>query len=348
MTTLGIINHGDCDIKVSDGIPDGLFICHTNEQVKVFELNFSKGKRDGVEKRWSPKTKTITHQISWKNNIQDGEQKIYDANTEELIHEATFSNGKLSGRERAWSPDGKTLIKDLQWVDGKQTGFNNSGEVERNYKNGKHHGVWKFYSVQGGKYYVRVEENHIDGNKEGDQKTWDHQGNLTQLEVYKNGILQSRINQKWGGASDTLDYRSEIVFTDPDSDERSDYQESVKNGLEVYRNDVGRYEVTWNMGKPMKGVFNFQEHNSPNKVNYNGVLHQDGNTLVKDGIERFRGPCRMTGHCWTSVTWLAGNPIKITQQQKNSDGQLYDVEVTETVERLKNDFFQENGKYYNY
>jgi antitoxin component YwqK of YwqJK toxin-antitoxin module len=284
INALGVYTVGSCSVEMDAGLPDGVTTCSSNDGIKVAETSFREGKKEGIERRWNAQSGNLTHEYKWVAGYQQGEQKEFDPKSGNKTALFEMVKGKPEGIEKRWREDG-TTIKDLTWSGGKKTGYDAGGQYELNYVDGKEHGEQKYYSTMDGEYYLSSVQ-HYDMGQKLDVRDFDEQGNVTNDEVFKNGIVQTRLIQRWrDGALESRSYR---VNTDPTWSDRYVDPPMVQDGLEKYCDNSSRscFEVQWEMGRPISGKFEYRNlQTGTNIVEYDGVPTHDGTKLVKHGTE---------------------------------------------------------------
>lgn len=195
---------GSCTLQVKKGQLDGTFTCISTAGVKLAEIEYKDGAKNGLEKTWDSATSNLKSKVEWKNNRKDGLEESYDPNNKNVKSQINWANGIKNGSEKNWESDGKTLYVDLNWKDGKKTGFVKSinqyaatfegpYDEEYSYKDGLLHGIQRHYGV--GEYtrkmYVRSQTNYAEGKPDGLYQEWDENKKLILERQYKNGVFIS-------------------------------------------------------------------------------------------------------------------------------------------------------------
>ncbi|MBN3038071.1 MAG: toxin-antitoxin system YwqK family antitoxin [Candidatus Omnitrophica bacterium] len=150
--------------------------------------------------------------------IANGPHKTYyDDGT--LKTEAIYEDGKLNGEAKAYHPNGQ-IKTEVNFKDGKRHGqrkvYNELGQLQAKenynmgvlddiscsyvpetgrifvvypYKNGKLHGTHTVYSRQGLEGQKFIEEEYVEGKKEGRSVMFNLNGTLSKISTYKNDLL---------------------------------------------------------------------------------------------------------------------------------------------------------------
>lgn len=176
----------------------GIFKRWTKEGFLYLEYSFSQGKKNGIIKEWQLDGKYIDE--LWKMDHLEC-QKVYQDNV--LIAEFNFIDGKLNGTQTIYDSKGKNLILQENYKEGNYEGcqkkwFEN-GQLEReeNFIDGKKTGWQRYYDISGkllgesnlidgtGKISVKYangqrafEENYLNGELDGLQKSWYKSGQI--------------------------------------------------------------------------------------------------------------------------------------------------------------------------
>lgn len=271
------------EMPFKKGLQDGTFTCYANNK-KIMEIELKEGKRNGITQIWDDKTGNIVAKIDWKNGEKNGLEEHTNPTTKKVISQINWENNIKNGSEKVWDADGNTLLTDLNWKDGKQSGFDNRGEFHINFKDGLWDGVRQHFAIgsYSQKYYLSSEEHFAAGRCDGLSREWDEYGNIQEESTCKNGIVQSITKQKWDKNKRLL-----IKVSGINIDNNAD-RKLVKDGKEQHwSEDDGHliFLVDWEKGRPRKG---FAEAWDGHKLmgSYTGVPNAEGDSLVKDGIEK--------------------------------------------------------------
>jgi antitoxin component YwqK of YwqJK toxin-antitoxin module len=289
MTFGDIFSLGACSMPIKNGLPDGTTECFANDELKVAEINFKEGKKDGKETIWNHKTQKIQEESEWKSGRKHGEQKKYNPESGKLIRLAEMSEGKLNGIEKEWAPDGEMLRTDLVWKNGKQSGKSTVANRVEHFLDGKLHGEQTFFDLgalqSNGTYatYMKATSNYKNGDKTT-EKQYDELGNLTFEQHWKKGVKQYVLSQKWKDGK--IVERSNQLNSDPTWSDRWKEPPMIKDGEEKYFSSFNEYHhVTWDMGRPLSGSYSYFGGDGKPVFEYQGVPSPDGKTLLKNGTE---------------------------------------------------------------
>lgn len=124
-------------------------------------------KREGEWIIYQKKSNKILNKENYSNGIQEGKQITYYPD-ETIAEELNYKNGKKDGENLYYGVNGK-LTKKLFYendeLEGKAFYYDASGQVtiEGNYKEGKKHGLWKYF--KNGK--LTLEETYPKPQKRG-------------------------------------------------------------------------------------------------------------------------------------------------------------------------------------
>lgn len=91
-----------CRIEVSGGLPNGLSTCFNAQRFKISETQLLDGQKNGLERRWDPKTQHLVKEYHWVYDQQEGLQKEFDPETGKPVEEYTLVNGKKTGPGKLW------------------------------------------------------------------------------------------------------------------------------------------------------------------------------------------------------------------------------------------------------
>lgn len=291
MTISDILSLGACNMPIQAGLPNGTTECFTNGGIKIAEINFKEGKKNGKETIWNHKTQKAQEEMQWQSGRKHGEQKKYNPESGKLTYLVEMSEGKPDGIEKGWTPDGETLITDLIWKNGKQSGKSTTANRVEHFLDGKLHGEQTFFDLgalqNNGTYavYIRTIATYVNGDKTTEKK-YDDLGNLTLEQHWKNGIQQYVLSQKWENGE--IVERSNRVNSNPTWTDRWSEPPMVNDGEEKYFPSINEhYSVTWDMGKPLTGSYSYYNDDGKPAFEYKGVPSPDGKTLLKDGTELY-------------------------------------------------------------
>jgi antitoxin component YwqK of YwqJK toxin-antitoxin module len=178
------MDHAFCDVSVSDGYLDGKATCKVEQTDNVigefnfdhgvltgsFKANifnapdkelvegqFKDGKPDGTIKFFNLSGK-VQLALSYEDGIRNGTAKAYNENGD-LIGETNYKDDKADGVSTNYSPDGKIKVSEMTFKQGVKDGE----EIDRDPTTGNK-------TFQG---------TLLQGQIEGDYKTWNSDGVLT-------------------------------------------------------------------------------------------------------------------------------------------------------------------------
>jgi antitoxin component YwqK of YwqJK toxin-antitoxin module len=313
----GVLALGSCEIKVKDGLADGLTTCKSTAGVKLSDTNFQAGRKDGTERKWDARTEKLISEVEWKDGQLDGLSQQFNPDSGSTVSKTHWSGNKKDGRQQAWDASGQTLLVDLNWEDGKQTGFSRVDGREQSYKDGLFDGVQRLNLLKssGGTYYLAYEHSYKDGKLDGVSQDWDEAGHLLSKKVYADGIVQSFLKQAWRGEVQIV----KVFAVNPTNDPQASISFSPQNGMVTDGEEQrwGRtghlyYDVLWDKGKPIKGFLE-NWNNDTIGSSVAGVTDPDQSAdLLKDGVEKQYDD---SGNLAYSVTWKSGVPIELWKNQ---------------------------------
>ena len=156
---------------------------------------YKDGKKEGLHRQWNDTGKLI-HKCFYKDDKLEGLYQEWDDNGT-LLFECMFKDGEREGELKEWDEDGK-LVEHSLYKDGKfiksilPLAYVRSkhplGGVEcYNLNNGKKEGVYKWYHDN--ELTLRELSVYKDGERDGEFKKWDENGNLKEHSLYKDGKL---------------------------------------------------------------------------------------------------------------------------------------------------------------
>jgi len=334
MELLGFATTGSCTLPVSKGRPDGTYKCISTDGVKIAEVNFKEGVRDGSEQIWDKGTGKLIASAHWNQGKKDGKEEHYNSTNEKLILQINWDHGNKVDEEKHWSSSGEVLLTDLHWKDGKATGFIKTVETltgtegiveEANYKDGVLDGPKKSFSVdeahssgvgtKGGmvKFYLSSQENYANGKQEGLQQTFGANGDVFSETRYSNNVKMELTQYGMvGGKRTQILHKVNInpAATDPSEIQRS----FVKDGKEICLENDGTVtcDIDWVKGRPLKGSMRQKIAGERQALiaTFNGVPDATGNGLVKDGVEK--RVVESSGQPDSDITWNKGVAVSIT------------------------------------
>ncbi|MDU9410015.1 hypothetical protein RTH74_20600 [Pseudomonas sp. zfem001] len=285
ITVADVMSLGSCNMPLKNGKPEGKAECFANNGTKIAEANFIEGKKNGKETTWNHSTQKVQEENEWLAGRQHGEQKRYNPQSGKLIRLIQMHEGKPEGVEKEWTADGSKLATDLIWKNGKKSGKQTSPYLVENFLDGQLHGEKIALDSYGSTPYIKSISNYEHGHKNSEKK-FDHLGNITFEGSWKNKILQTSLTQEWKDGK--VIERLNLINTDPEWDDPWSEPPMVKNGEEKYHTTPEEYyQVTWDMGKPLKGSFRYSDSEGKHVYGYDGVPTNDHRALVKNGTELY-------------------------------------------------------------
>ncbi|MBS1207820.1 MAG: hypothetical protein H6R19_218 [Proteobacteria bacterium] len=340
----GTVAAAACSLPVKKGRPDGTTKCVTSQGVKVVEVDFKEGVRDGSEQVWDRETGNLISSAHWSKGHKDGKQENYNPANKKQIILINWSNGNKVDEEKRWSLTGDVVLTDLRWKDGKATGFIKTVETltgneniveEASYKDGVLDGAKKRYSInaaqssgvgtKGGvvKYYLSSQENYVNGKQDGLQQAFGATGEVFAETQYSNGVQMELT--KYAVVNGKRTQILHKVNINPAATDPSQIQFSfVKDGKEICLDESGNVtcEIDWAKGKPLKGCMQMKITGDRGKQlvsSFCGVPNASGDGLVKDGVEKRTD--EKSGQPDSDIIWSKG-VISSGPKQDDADGQF--------------------------
>jgi antitoxin component YwqK of YwqJK toxin-antitoxin module len=184
-----------CDVAVQNGYVDGKAACHLPRvDAKLIEAHFSKGRLSGAFVYFAPdKPGRKLAQGSFNGGQPDGTQKIYSLATGQLIEIVNWSSGTYNGDFSRYNAANGKVVLEGAIDDGKRDGvwkqYTSDGKqliAKMRYQEGKYTGVAEGFDAETGKRTALVDK-WVDGQINGERKTWDKNGILLTDEVYVDG-----------------------------------------------------------------------------------------------------------------------------------------------------------------
>ncbi|MQA21526.1 toxin-antitoxin system YwqK family antitoxin [Rugamonas rivuli] len=151
-TKLGFMVHGNCNVEVAQGILDGPAECLTDSGAKLADFAYKNGKQNGEIKIWDENTKNLIVKFHVLDGYKDGIEEYYNPENNKLVRQTNWSKNSKNGSEKVWDITGEILLTNLTWKDEKKTGFVKSGERENNYIDGDEKGTQRRYTLIDGDY----------------------------------------------------------------------------------------------------------------------------------------------------------------------------------------------------
>jgi len=330
----GIATIGSCTLSVAKGRPDGTSKCVADNGVKIVEVSFKDGLRDGSEQFWDKGTGKLVASAHWSQGKKDGKEEHFNPDNEKLVLQIHWDHGNKVDEEKHWSSSGEVLLTDLHWQDGKATGFiktvdtltGTEGVVEEaNYKDGVLDGPRKRYSVdeahssgvgtKGGtvKYYLSSQENYVNGKQDGLQQEFGANGEVFSETRYSNNVKMELTQYALVGGKRTQILHK--VNINPAAGDPTDIKRAfAKDGKEICLDSDGTVscDIDWAKGQPLKGSMRQKIAGERQALiaTFNGVPDATGKRLVKDGVEK--RVVESSGQPDSDITWNKGVAVSIT------------------------------------
>ena len=120
-----------CNTTIKGGYLNGATDCGL-EGKTVLNLSYKEGTLDGKVQFIDPSIAKEVAQVQLVNGKLEGESKIFDAPSGQLLHTANWKQGVTNGAEERRNKDGKTVFKGTivdGKYDGEATAYNDKGEL---------------------------------------------------------------------------------------------------------------------------------------------------------------------------------------------------------------------------
>ncbi|MFM0335025.1 toxin-antitoxin system YwqK family antitoxin [Paraburkholderia fungorum] len=185
-----------CDVDVKEGYLDGKATCKesgsgltryemaftggaldgdvkvyapTSDNNVISEVSFEKGRADGEQKIYNIVTTNLVYDLHWQRGISVGDQSRFDAGTGKMTFQSHFDDeGKLDGDYVESTPDGIVFHK-LRYAHGQKNGAEDA------------------FDNATGKPTSHIEWQNDRMN--GTYRKWDADGNLVTDDTYQDGAL---------------------------------------------------------------------------------------------------------------------------------------------------------------
>lgn len=143
-----------------------------------------------------------------------------------------FQKGTRHGVSKTWYRSG-ALETEETWVDGELHGvqrkwpdpWNSSSDIsqlkpsfEASYKNGKRHGALREWSGRRDNRWLKIEQNYVDGELDGEDSEWENKDSLAKKHSWKMGKLNGK-QLAWGYSGEML-YQYNFVDGVPEGPQR--------------------------------------------------------------------------------------------------------------------------------
>ena len=153
-----------------DGKQNGLVTQWYKSGKKSGEWNYKDGELDGLTTNWDEDGQKKV-ESTYKNGELDGLTTNWYEDGRKKSEE-TFLKGELVGKRKKWTSDGKFLeerliyfqngeISERRSDDGENISYYSNRKIQwnGNYRNGKRHGVFKYYDYYGDPTYIEKYDN---------------------------------------------------------------------------------------------------------------------------------------------------------------------------------------------
>jgi antitoxin component YwqK of YwqJK toxin-antitoxin module len=134
--------------KYIDKIKDSSWVYFGDNELKIAEEQYSKGKKNGVWKQYDYQTGSILEETSWKNDLKNGATKAYMLNGN-LRYQIMYKDDKANGPYFVNYASGTVLEKGVyknSLKDSITTNFDETGKIIRKRKWDKGYTTWdKFW-----------------------------------------------------------------------------------------------------------------------------------------------------------------------------------------------------------
>ncbi|HOX79308.1 MAG TPA: toxin-antitoxin system YwqK family antitoxin [Bacteroidales bacterium] len=149
---------------------------------KALEINYLKGKKEGIRKTW--REDEIIEEM-FKNDIKNGLTR-YLYPDGKLKKEVNFREGLEEGMSKEFDTDGRVIT-----IITYKSGFITGREIINRYDNtGRKHGPWKYFYDDG---TLRMEGSYKHGMENGYFKEYDRNGNLLTTSKFADGVKQENV-----------------------------------------------------------------------------------------------------------------------------------------------------------
>lgn len=185
-----------CDVNVKDGYLDGKAACKESDSgITRYEMSFTGGALDGDFKVYAPTSDNdVISKVSFDKGRADGEQKIYNIVTKNVVYDLHWQHGKSVGDQSRFDAEtGKVTFQSNFDDDGKLDGdyveSTRDGIVfhKLHYTHGQKDGAEDTFDNVAGKPTSHIEWQN--GQMNGAYRKWDASGNLVTDDTYQDGTL---------------------------------------------------------------------------------------------------------------------------------------------------------------
>jgi antitoxin component YwqK of YwqJK toxin-antitoxin module len=99
-----------CDGNKVNDLKEGPWVCKNSEGLKIAELNFHKGRKDGFVRLWN-KNGNLDSESHWKEGRLIGKLKSYHSTGKLNLELSYDSEQRLNGRFREWDAEGHQIVE---------------------------------------------------------------------------------------------------------------------------------------------------------------------------------------------------------------------------------------------
>ena len=165
--------------KFSNGMMEGEYRRYRDGVLREVGA-YDKGRRNGMFLEYYQDGKTVRKETPMRQGKIDGTVKTYYRDGK-MESEKKYRQGMEHGRERRFDNKTGELTLEAHYVNGQKEGKETIVEYRghdmhtktvRHYSNGRLNGPFRIESTQGGKPYITVEGQYVDGRKSGRWKQY--------------------------------------------------------------------------------------------------------------------------------------------------------------------------------
>ncbi len=158
------VGSATCTASLEKGqLLDGDLVCSIGK-IKILEVSYRDGKKNGVEKYRESGAGNLLSEISWKNGLYDGKFELMNTSSGKIVERRNYREGKLNGAYEKFSSSNGRVVYQGNWVNGVKSGdekeWDESGEellADIKWINGKPNGVIRRFKTATGRYLVNYE-----------------------------------------------------------------------------------------------------------------------------------------------------------------------------------------------
>ena len=166
-------------IKFSHGLMDGEYRRYRDGVLRE-SGEYDKGKRNGVFREYYQDGLTVRKETPMLQGKINGTVKTYFRDGK-IESEKEYRQSVENGRARRFNNKTGAVISEVRYVDGQKegkefsiedSGHDNCSKIVRHYSNGKLNGPYHLESTMGGKAYITIDGQYVDGRKSGHWKQY--------------------------------------------------------------------------------------------------------------------------------------------------------------------------------